>query len=78
VLPFLLDGRLVARVDLKSDRKAGVLLVQGAFGEDGIDEPLVAQELLGELRALAAFLGLDGVEVKPHGDLAPALAAIHP
>jgi uncharacterized protein YcaQ len=75
VLPFLLDGRLVARVDLKSDRKAGVLLVQGAFGEEGIDPRRVVDELMGELRALAAFLGLDGVEVKPNGDLAPALGA---
>lgn len=75
VLPFLLDGRLVARVDLKSDRQAGVLLVQGAFGEDGIDQHVVAEELAAELSSLAAFLGLDGVEVKPNGDLAPTLAA---
>ncbi|WP_421118999.1 winged helix-turn-helix domain-containing protein [Aquihabitans daechungensis] len=73
VLPFLLDGRLVARVDLKSDRQAGVLRVQGAFAEAGIDEGRVAEELAGELGALAAFLGLDGVEVMPNGDLAPAL-----
>lgn len=74
VLPFLLDGQLVARVDLKSDRQAGVLLVQGAFGEEDIDERHVAEELLGELQALASFLGLDDVEIKPNGDLAPALA----
>ena len=73
VLPFLLDGRLVARVDLKSDRQAGVLLVQGTFAEAGIDEPRVAEELAAELTALATFLGLEGVEVKPNGDLAPAL-----
>jgi uncharacterized protein YcaQ len=75
VLPFLLDGRLVARVDLKADRRAGVLLVQGAFAEDGIDTVRVAEELAGELAALAAFLGLDGIEVMRNGDLAPALAS---
>ena len=74
VLPFLLDGQLVARVDLKADRQAGVLLVHGAFGEDGIDEHRVVEELMGELEAMAAFLGLDGVEVKPNGDLAISLA----
>jgi uncharacterized protein YcaQ len=76
VLPFLLDGHLVARVDLKSDRQAGVLLVQGAFAEAGIDQVHVAEELAAELASMAAFLGLDGVEVRPNGDLAPALTAV--
>ncbi|MCB1039282.1 MAG: YcaQ family DNA glycosylase, partial [Acidimicrobiales bacterium] len=75
VLPFLLDGRLVARVDLKADRKAGVLLVQGAFAEDDVEEQVVSEELAAELVELAGFLGLDGVEVVANGDLAPALAA---
>lgn len=80
VLPFLLDGRLVARVDLKADRKAGVLLVQAAHAEPHVlDDPgrtaHVAAELAAELASLAAFLSLDGVEVVGPGDLAPALAA---
>jgi uncharacterized protein YcaQ len=80
VLPFLLDGHLVARVDLKADRKQGVLRVQAAFAEapvlaDPARTHRVAAELLGELEALARYLGLDGVEVVPRGDLAPALAA---
>jgi uncharacterized protein YcaQ len=76
VLPFLLDDALVARVDLKSDRQAGVLLVQGAFAEVGVEIEHVAVELAAELAVTAAWLGLDGgVVVRANGDLAPALAA---
>jgi uncharacterized protein len=73
VLPFLLGDRLVARVDLKSDRQAGVLRVQGAFAEPHVDTALVAAELAGELRLLSDWLGLEGVSVARKGDLAPAL-----
>jgi hypothetical protein len=74
VLPFLLDERLVARVDLKSDRQAGVLRVQGAFAEEGVDRARVASELAAELELCAGWLGLSGgVAVADRGDLAPAL-----
>src|SRR5699024_7574036 len=76
VLPFLLDGDLVARVDLKADRGRSVLLVRGAYGEDGIDRDRVTEELASELVELARFLGLDEVEVGPRGDLAAILAAV--
>jgi uncharacterized protein YcaQ len=70
VLPFLLGDELVARVDLKSDRQRGVLRVQAAWGEAGIDRTVVAASLAEELSEMAAWLGLsDGVEVAPVGDL---------
>ena len=72
VLPFLLGDALAARVDLKSDRKASRLLVQAAYTEEGHGDD-VAVPLAAELRAMATWLGLDAVEVKPRGDLAPAL-----
>jgi len=82
VLPFLLDGALVARVDLKSDRQAGVLRVQGAFGESDpghADAERVSAELAAELSTVAAWLGLEGgVVVAGRGDLAPALRAALP
>jgi hypothetical protein len=73
VLPFLLGDRLVARVDLKSDRQAGVLRVVGAFAEPGVDAGEVARELADELRLVSAWQGLGGVKVGRKGDLAPEL-----
>lgn len=75
VLPFLLGDELVARVDLKSERSAGTLLVQGAFAEPGVDRARVARELAAELRQAAGWLELEDVVVASRGDLADALAA---
>jgi len=73
VLPFLLDEALVARVDLKSDRQAGVLLVQGAFAEPAVEPEAVAGPLAVQLRRTAEWLELDDVVVGERGDLAAAL-----
>jgi uncharacterized protein YcaQ len=35
----------------------------------------VATELASELKIMAEWLGMQGVEILPRGDLAPALAA---
>jgi uncharacterized protein YcaQ len=76
VLPFLLDDQLVARVDLKSDRAAGVLRVQSAWLEPGQEPLRVARELAAELAELAWFLRLPAVEIVDRGDLAGLLRRV--
>jgi len=73
VLPFLHDNDLVARVDLKADRQAGVLRVRGAYAEPTFDADRSLSALSDRLVELATFLGLTDVAIEPRGDLAPAL-----
>ena len=74
VLPVLDGERLVARLELKTDRAAGVLLVLGAFAEPGVDRLGLAERLRPHLRDLARFVGVDDVRYGDRGDLAASLA----
>ncbi|TAM63721.1 crosslink repair DNA glycosylase YcaQ family protein [Mycobacterium sp.] len=76
VWPLLMDGRLVARVDLKADRAAGSLRVLGAFAEADTPRARVAAALAGELESMASWLGLGGFSVSSRGDLAADLRAV--
>ena len=69
VLPFLLGDSIVARVDLKADRKASVLRVPGAFVEPGHDEEDVAENLACELSLMAQWLGLNRIVIGRRGNL---------
>jgi uncharacterized protein YcaQ len=69
VMPFLMDGELVARVDLKAERDRSVLAVKGAFVEEGHGRTEVAGRLADELNLMAGWLSLDRVVAGRRGNL---------
>jgi uncharacterized protein len=75
VLPFLLGERLVARVDLKTDRTRNRLRVLAAYLEPHARPGEVVPPLAAELRTLARWLDLQVVAVERRGNLARALGA---
>ena len=73
-LPVVIDDAVVARVDLKSDRAAGVLRVQSAWAEPHAPAG-TAERLVPELRRAADWQGLGEIVVAGRGDLSPAIAS---
>jgi hypothetical protein len=73
VLPFLEGDALTARVDLKANRKASVLIVQASHAEPWAGEATPGR-LADELKLMAGWLGLETVRVERRGDLAGALS----
>ncbi|MBL8574733.1 MAG: YcaQ family DNA glycosylase [Hyphomicrobiaceae bacterium] len=74
VLPFLLGERIVARVDIKADRGARVLRLLSAHPEP-LAPAETAPELAAELKLMAAWLGMERIEVSPAGELAAGVDA---
>jgi uncharacterized protein YcaQ len=75
VLPFLLGDRFAARVDLKAERKTGVLQIPAAWLEPTADQEETAVTLAAELHRLAGWLGLHTVAPPDRGDFAVPLTA---
>ena len=59
VLPFMMNGQMVGRVDLKADRANSKLLVHSVHTEKGIKRATINDALNNELRALATWLQLN-------------------
>ena len=58
VLPFMVDGEMVGRVDLKADRANSKLLVQSFHTERGVKRETINRALNAELQLMASWLGL--------------------
>jgi len=59
VLPFMMNGRMVGRVDLKADRVNSKLLVHSVHTEKGVKRATINEALDKELRAMASWLQLN-------------------
>ena len=76
VLPFLLNGEIVGRVDLKSNRSESALEVRGGSLEPSADIDKVLPDLQQALNDLAKWLDLEEVRVQSRrGELMRALTA---
>ncbi|ADB29300.1 protein of unknown function DUF1006 [Kribbella flavida DSM 17836] len=74
VLPFLLGDRLVARVDLKADRRTTTLLVPTVTPEPGVPISYLVDPLAAELTQLAHWLDLTQIHVTATSNLGRALS----
>ncbi len=74
VLPFLHGDHFVGRVDLKADRQSGTLLVNASHIEDGKHPEECAADLAVELKRMADWLGLPGLQIVPKGSMAAHLS----
>jgi uncharacterized protein YcaQ len=59
VLPFMMNGQMVGRVDLKADRVNSKLLVHSVHTEKGIKGSTISDALDNELCAMASWLQLN-------------------
>jgi uncharacterized protein YcaQ len=73
VLPVLVDGHLVARLDVKTDREASVLRIKAAHAEPGWADAATAERVGQAVRDLARLVEVSDVDVEDRGDLARLL-----
>ena len=63
VLPFMMNGEMVGRVDLKADRANSALLAYSVHTEKGVKRTSINDALNTELHTMAMWLQLDQVQI---------------
>ena len=63
VLPFMMNGEMVGRVDIKADRAKGILQAHSVHTEKGVKRSVINEALNAELAAMATWLGLEQVQI---------------
>ena len=63
VLPFMVNGEMMGRVDLKADRANSALLAYSVHTEKGVKRSSINDALNTELHAMANWLQLDQVQI---------------
>jgi len=72
VMPVLTGERLIGRVAPRTDRRRGVLVVEGAFAEDGFAGALADRPVTAAIDSLASFAGAGSVSYS--GAAAPGVS----
>lgn len=76
VLPFRVGDQIVARVDLKADRRNSCLLVLAVHDEAHTNRVVCVESMARELAALQAWLALDRIKVTRHNAISKRLASV--
>ena len=74
-LPVMVDGQLVGRLDVKTDRQDDVLRIKAAHLEEGYDANDVAERIVPAIRDLRQLVGVDDIQFSDNGNLATHLAS---
>ncbi len=76
VLPVMVDGQLVARLDVKTDRQDSVLRIKQAHLEAGQNAAEVATRVAPAIDDLRQLVGVDSIYIARKGNLATPLRAV--
>lgn len=73
VLPVMVDGHIVARLDVKTDREHGVLRIKASHAEASRNDKTTAARVADAIRDLAQLVQVETIDVSSRGNLARLL-----